>query len=620
MAVALLLFAAACTSGGEAAGSASAATDADGGSGPRSGGTLRVGVPTIALQFFDPDLDPQRGLDYVSWELFRCCLLRTLYSYNGKPTDQGGAEPSPDLATRMPDVSNDGLTWTFHLRQGLRYAPPFSDTQVVADDIVRAIERGRNGTVAQYYSVIQGFDAYRSGSADSISGLETPDDHTLVVHLDQAVGDVAYRFSLPATAPIPQAADIEDLGGLLAATGPYMIDGTGELDPTSPADERGTPAGFLPPDLGKGGALRSTGSLTLVRNPSWEPATDALRPAYPDRIEVTLGGEDVQLARRIDGGEVDLTLGESSPREQVARYSADPNMSGRLHQNLNNLEWFVPMNLAVPPFNDVHVRRAVNLAIDKSKLVGIASHPPYSPAVGVTTGEVATHMAPDAFEGDRLRERDAYPTDLARAEEEMRLSAYDRDGDGGCDARACRRVLALVYPIGPALGLARAIKSDLARIGIDLDLELASSRQGFFARTGDPTEQIPISISWGWGTDFPNASNWFSPLLVSEGLDQFLNPSLLGASPAQLHVWGYQVSSVPSVDDRVARCETLVGQQQTECWALLDQYLMDKIVPWVPFFALTRSEVVSERVASYSFDQFGTEPALDRIALVPGSD
>ena len=99
------------------------------------GGTLRAAVPDIWAT--EVDLDPQGAYFTTSWELFRCCLLRTLYSYNGRPTEEGGMELRPDLATGLPQVSADGLTWTFRLREGLRYAPPFDDTQIVALDVVR---------------------------------------------------------------------------------------------------------------------------------------------------------------------------------------------------------------------------------------------------------------------------------------------------------------------------------------------------------------------------------------------------------------------------------------------------------------------------------------------------
>ena len=68
-------------------------------------------------------------------------MLRTLYSYNGKPTEDGGGEPRPDLAVGPAVVSADGLTWTFRLKRGLHYAPPFEETPITAPDVVRALER-----------------------------------------------------------------------------------------------------------------------------------------------------------------------------------------------------------------------------------------------------------------------------------------------------------------------------------------------------------------------------------------------------------------------------------------------------------------------------------------------
>jgi peptide/nickel transport system substrate-binding protein len=122
--IVLLLAAGACTSGGDRAERTNEPNAAS-----LQGGTLRVAVPDdggVAV-----DLDPQAYWNQ-SCELARCCLLRTLYSYSGKPPEEGGAEVRPDLAEGMPDVSSDGLTWTFRLKRGLRYAPPLGDTPIVA--------------------------------------------------------------------------------------------------------------------------------------------------------------------------------------------------------------------------------------------------------------------------------------------------------------------------------------------------------------------------------------------------------------------------------------------------------------------------------------------------------
>src|SRR5438552_18627519 len=92
-----------------------------------AGGTLRVGVlidggvGRCDLTFCGgEENDPQiNGIDGPTYEIMRCCSLRSLLSYNGQSTSGGGTLLRPDIATSLPDVSPDGLTWTFHLRPGL---------------------------------------------------------------------------------------------------------------------------------------------------------------------------------------------------------------------------------------------------------------------------------------------------------------------------------------------------------------------------------------------------------------------------------------------------------------------------------------------------------------------
>jgi peptide/nickel transport system substrate-binding protein len=106
-------------------------------------------------------LDPQLSYIGDEWEVLRCCLSRTLLSHTGQSTQDGGAILRPDLAARMPDVSADGLTWTFSLKHGIHYAPPFQTTEVTSPDFVRAFNReakiGKNA-YGYYFDVIRGFD------------------------------------------------------------------------------------------------------------------------------------------------------------------------------------------------------------------------------------------------------------------------------------------------------------------------------------------------------------------------------------------------------------------------------------------------------------------------------
>jgi hypothetical protein len=92
-----------------------------------------------------------------------------------------------------------------------------------------------------------------------------------------------------------------------------MIAGSEKLDPTLPAAEQRPVAGYVP---GR--------AMTLVRNPSWDPATDPLRPALSDRIEMRLGGSLGQAARDVDAGRVDLASQLVFPPERPG--SPDPSL------------------------------------------------------------------------------------------------------------------------------------------------------------------------------------------------------------------------------------------------------------------------------------------------------
>jgi hypothetical protein len=74
------------------------------------------------------------------------------------------------------------------------------------------------------------------------------------------------------------------------------------------------------------------------------------------------------------------------------------------------------------------------------------------------------------------------------------------------------------------------------------------------------------------------------------------------------------------VDDRIDRCLALLGLAQTECWAELDRYLMEEVVPMAPLMTRSRLFLLSGRVASWSYSEYGVRPAFDRISLVPGSE
>lgn len=577
------------------------------------GGTLS----TAWTSRLTTNLDPQSPEAFLlTDELHRCCLSRTLMSYPGRPTEEGGTVLQPDLASGMPEVSSDGLTWTFRLRPNIRYAPPLQGTSVTSPDLIRALERYATldpEFAASDFGLIVGMAEFAGGSATTITGLETPDDQTLVVRLTAPNGEMPDRFASPATAPIPPnparvarfgVADGHDADWerFMVGTGPYMIERTADVDFSLPAGEQQPLSGYQP------GA-----SVVLVRNPSWDSSTDGLRPAYVERIEISIGSPDesADLAAQVDEGSLHLVL-LSPPRaqlEQIERYQSNEQLRERLFINDRNFVRFLSMNLAMPPFDDVHVRRAVNYAIDKAQLIGLVGGPVF--------GRIAGHLGLNSLTDNLLVEYDPFATpdhrgDIDLARDAMRQSRYDSDKDGICDHAACEGLRAVAHPI--FVPDPDVFAPQLARIGIGLDVEAYEDPDALFEAAGDPSQQIAMVLGVGIGGNPGDASGFFN-IFTKQGITAGLNYSLVGADSALLAASGYAVAEVPNVDARLAACTPLVGAAQTECWAELDQYLTQEVVPWVPYIFESYVRTVSADVAHYSFDQSVGLPALDQIAI-----
>ena len=600
------------------------------------GGVVRVAAE--ADQFGgngpgDSFMDPQREYSAEPFELFRCCLQRTLFNYTGKVTGDGGAQLRPDLASSLPEVSTDGLRWTFRLKHGIHYSPPLARVEVTAPDIVRAIKRTARitarddgGDYGIYYYPIQGFEQYVKGQADSISGLATPDRYTLIVTLSGRVGDLAERFTLAATAPIPALPSAPDqvlgvatghdqsYGRYQIATGPYMVEGSAAMTPAAPVNEQRPASGMAP----------KTNRIVLVRNPSWKPATDDLRPAYPDRIEITLLDSIDDILKSIDDGSADLSLWAGPPvffpRAELQKYLDHPSL-GRVIVLSRGAIRYATMNLAEPPFDDVHVRKAANYVVDKQAFINRFGGP--------LVGAPATHANLDFLEQNQLVNYDPYRTNgradaLAKAKAEMRLSKYDRNGDGVCDASVCSHVYALRFGPPKALAAVASVAANLATIGIHLSLTTLEGEK-FFQTMSDPTKHIPIGLPAGWSADFINASNYVVPLFASPRLSSVFavpggppgtfNFALVGAPTASLRRWGYRTRHVLGVDDRINQCMSLTGGPQATCLTGLDQYLMETVVPWVPLMFENHYEVVPSRVVNYSIDQFVVLQSLDQVVV-----
>src|SRR4051812_21931166 len=211
------------------------------GSSAKKGGDLKV-LYAADVDFMDP-----RATYYQYGFLVAYATQRPLYSY--KPDDAKTLQP--DLAESAPQISKDGKTVTVKIRSGVKFSPPVN-REVTSKDVKYGIERGFLKTVngpyvGAYMGDMVGLKAYQSGKASDISGLQTPDDHTLVIKLGRPRGAiVAGCLSMPASAPVPKdyAAKFDKqqpstYGQHQVATGPYMVanDSSGKLTGYKPGSE-----------------------------------------------------------------------------------------------------------------------------------------------------------------------------------------------------------------------------------------------------------------------------------------------------------------------------------------------------------------------------------------------
>ena len=564
----------------------------------------------------DAAFDPQKSYYNITWEYYRCCLLRNLMSYKGVPTDEGGTQIFPDLAASDPTVSDDELTWTFTLKNGIFYGDPFTDVPIVAGDFIRALEREANPKAntagySFYYSVIKGFDDFGSGKADSISGLSAPDDKTLVVKLTAPTADLGYRFAMAATSPIPPNGDAplgvaeghdKNYGRFLVSSGPYEFEGSENLDFSVDAKDQTPVAGYVP---GR--------SIVLVRNPSWDPATDDLRKAYPDRIETTIGGDETDLFNKVTAGDLDIVMDGIVPPALIKEYQTNPDLQDRIFNDESDVTRYIGMNLAQPPFDDIHVRKALSWAVNKNGMRQLRGGP--------SVGEIAGHIIVNSLENGLLNDYDPYATpngdgDIQKAKDEMAQSKYDSNGDGVCDDPVCDNVLAFTDSADPYPKQAALLAPIFKELGITMDVK-SLERTTMYNDCNDANTHMALCLGPAWGKDYGDAITYGLPLFDSSSVwESCCNYSLLGASADQLKGWGYDVTSVPSVDDKVNECsDTAPGDARYQCWADLDKQLMEDVVPWVPYVFDVNVRIISANVVNYSFDQFAGDPAIDQLAV-----
>ena len=573
-----------------------------------SGGTLRIGWEQ-SFGFTD-NFDPTGEYLGDAIGIHSNLLVRTLVGYNHVP-DAAGNVLVPDIATAVPKPTNGGTVYTFHLKQGVKFSPPVNRA-VTSKDILYALQRiakPKNGAqYAFYYNAIKGFADYGAGKAKSISGIKTPNNSTIVFTLTRPTGDFLRRMSMPATGPIPPEAGkcFEGKPGRygrdIVSTAGYMLKGIDQVDFSNCKTVKGA-SGFDGQTI-----------LDLVRNPNYDPKTDtkAARENFPDEVQFIVNSNADDIFNKIEAGELDMA-NSTIPAQVLRRYATSSSLRSRFHQNSGDRTWYITMNLTQPPFDDIHVRKAMNWIMDKTSLVQAWGGPAY--------GKVANHIVPDTLFNNQLAEFTPYKTagdhgNVAKAKAAMKGSKYDTKGDGTCSAAACKNVYLLADTRLVDTKLVPVMQADANKIGITFKLHTVN---GAYPTLQTVSKNIPVSARPGWGKDYADALTFFAPLFDGRSIIPTgnTNYSLVGITQSQckqLKVTG-NCNNVPSIDSQLDRCNRLAGGPRLTCYENLDKHLMTKVVPWVPYLWSYVTRITSPNVTKYVFDQFATTPAYAHIAV-----
>jgi peptide/nickel transport system substrate-binding protein len=301
--------------------------------------------------------------------------------------------------------------------------------------------------------------------------------------------------------------------------------------------------------------------------------------------------------------------------QQIQTYQENPTLKDRVHSYRADGVRYISLNLAIPPFDDIHVRKAINLALDKDSMRGLRGGPVF--------GDLAGHIIVDSLLNNQLKDYDPYATpdgkgDIDAAKEEMRQSRYDTDGDGVCDHRSCKDILAIIDEAEPYPDQTALQENIFKQLGMTFDVK-PHQRGTMHDQCRDPNAKAAYCPSLGLRKDLLDASTFADPLFGRGflGPDSCCNYSLVGADEAFLNQFGFTVTGVPSVESKLAECRPLRDAERITCYAELDRLLMEEVVPWIPYLFDTKVDIVSSRIGNYSFDQFAATAALDHLAITP---
>jgi peptide/nickel transport system substrate-binding protein len=495
----------------------------------KKGGTLKF----ANLGDWDT-LDPGETYYGYSWNFARL-YGRSLLIFKSAPGKEGN-QLVPDLAEGLGQASEDGKSWTYKLRQGIKFEDGTEATSAdVKYAVLRSVDKQTFPNGPAYWEAVldlpEGYKGpYKTPNMNTDSAIETPDKYTIVFHTKQPFAIFDYLAQLPQTMPVPKDKDTgAKYRNSIVSTGPYKFE---DLQP------------------GKG--------FNLVRNDQWDPATDPNHKALPDRIEVTLNVNADDIDNRVLSGDLDIDItGTGVQPASLSRVLQDPTLKENADNPLGTRNWFTSINPTVPPLDNIECRKAIMYAMDQTA---------YQAAYGgqFAGGDLATTLLPPVIPGHA--DFDLYPNgqdnkgDLEAAKKSLEACGQPNGFETNIAYRAER-------PKEKAT--AEAFQQALSRVGIKLTLKPFPQGDYFSSYAGNPPyvvkNKLGLSLS-GWQADWPDGFGFLSQLVDSRIIRETggsINTSV----------------RIPEVDQMLdSALQELDADKRNQMWGEIDKRVMEEAV------------------------------------------
>ncbi|MBV1837781.1 ABC transporter substrate-binding protein [Acetobacter estunensis] len=512
---------------------------------PTPGGVLRLAGTTSA-----GTLDPQISYMHVTYQV-EAIVYDGLTTF---PKTPGPADRHaiPDLADAIPAPQDNGLTYRFHLRPGIRFS---NGHTVTAEDVaasMRRLFRVNSPTAGPYYSHIVGGDAcLHDPEHCTLAGGVIADNATGTVtfHLTHPDSEFMDRLAFQHASILPADTPTHDMGNTAPiGTGPYRIV---SYEPTS--------------------------SMVLERNPYFQQWDVEAQPAgYPDSIHYTFGLDPESEVTAVENGQFDWMEGVPLDRQAEVGRRFAPQV--RITDSLN--VFYAALNVNEPPFNNLLARQALNYAVNRKAIVIYGG----GPTVSLPACQMLPQGSP-GFEPSCLYTKGAtfeHPAQQWQAPDlEKARDLIRRSGTAGQH----------VTIIAPSAAGHSAVATDLRDTLTDLGY-VASVRTispvAEFAYIQNSNNKIQIGLT-GWSADYPAASSFLQTLFScatfvphsdnSVNISQFCNHDIDALM---------QRAATVAVTDRAAG-DTL--------WAEVSRRLMEQ-APAVPLDQARSVSLLSSRVKS----------------------